>query len=445
MMTGHNEKQDQSSDAGLESRFIAHALFTEIFRRKHPMDQVLARDAALPTLEPRDRAFVKALLMSCFRHIGQIDAIIAACLDKPGAIKHPFIKDHLRLGIAQLVFLKTPAHAAIHSHVELISKQQGMAKAKGLVNAVLRRVQREGGRLLSATKIEQNYPEWLYKSWVLDYGAETAFKILKASLSEAPTDLVFKSADQAEEFANTHEAQTLPTGNAVRLFQGGSIPDLEGFEVGDWWVQDLSASLPVHLLGDLTGKRIVDLCAAPGGKTAQLCARGAEVLAIDRSAKRMVRFEENMKRLGFDPDREIVDAALWQPKEQFDVIVLDAPCSATGTLRRHPDMPFQKAPEDIERLVQLQTKLLDHAAQFVKAGGHLVYCTCSLQKLEGEGQIEAFLKSNSDFINDLIQPSELSGLEEVVTKQGFVRALPFHLQDKGGMDGFFVARLKKKA
>ena len=265
------------------------------------------------------------------------------------------------------------------------------------------------------------------------------------SLTEAKTDITLK--EHKEHWAETLDGIMLPT-ESLRRHGGGSVIDLEGFNDGAWWVQDASAAIPAKLFGDINGKTVIDLCAAPGGKTSQLAAQGAQVIALDRSSKRMERLTENMARMGFKQSVEVAigDGAIWLPPEPVDAVLLDAPCSATGTLRRHPDVMHLKSGHDVSRLGDLQTRLLDNAAKMIKPDGMIIYCTCSLQKSEGEQQVDQFLANNEGFARKPIAADEVGGLSEMITKDGDLRILPHYLAelgDLGGMDGFYVARLVK--
>lgn len=432
------------ADPVLTSRLCYLDLFTEIYHKKNPMDQVLDRDKTYLGLEARDRAFIHLLLATTFRCLVQIDAIIEICAQPPkGKSLDKRLKDILRLGICQLVFVESAEHAAVDTAVEITKLKPGLGKTAGLVNAVLRRVIREKESLKEAVSSLVNCPDWLYQIWVTDYGQEHADRIVLAHLNQAPLDLQIKNKDPKTKEAFADIAECLETGT-YRLTHNAHVTELPFFEEGGFWVQDFSSALPVKMMHPISKKTIIDLCAAPGGKTAQLCDAGAHVIAVDRSANRMKRLDENMQRLGFRPESVISDALAWKPENLVDGVLLDAPCSATGTIRRHPDMPYQKKPEDIEKLSDLQARLLDHAAQMIKSGGMLIYCTCSLQKMEGEDQVASFLERHSDFSISPITKNELDGLDMLINKDGFIRALPFYLEEKGGMDGFFVARLIKK-
>jgi 16S rRNA (cytosine967-C5)-methyltransferase len=344
---------------------------------------------------------------------------------------------------AQLIFLKTPPHAAIDLAVTLAQYDPKAARFSKLVNAVLRRVASEGEAIaagLDAARV--NTPDWLWSRWVSYWDETRAHAIAASHLVEPPLDLTVKS--EPELWAERLSGRVLPTGS-VRLLLKGRIEALPGYDEGAWWVQDVAASLPARLLGDVAGTRVADLCAAPGGKTAQLALGGASVVAVDTSKTRLGLLAKNLERLGLEAERVVADAAAWQPEERFDAVLLDAPCSSTGTIRRHPDIPYLKSPKDIEALAALQTRLLDNAASLLKPGGRLVYSTCSLEPEEGEAQVAALLVRNEALRLDAIAPDELYGQAEWIEPSGCLRTFPYELRldgpDWSGMDGFFAARL----
>jgi 16S rRNA (cytosine967-C5)-methyltransferase len=332
-----------------------------------------------------------------------------------------------------------PDHAAVDLSVRLASGPRN-GRYAGLINAVLRRVTREGRERYEAIDPALDTPDWLRERWRASYGDAVAAAIMQAHRAEPPLDLTAKSdpAHWAEALGGT----LLPSGT-IRVATGGNVTALLGFAEGAWWVQDAAASIPVRLLGNVTGKHVADLCAAPGGKTAQLASNGAKVLAVDRSPKRMERLRDNLARLSLTADIVVADATEWSGGP-FDAVLLDAPCTATGTIRRHPDLPWQKRPEDLASLASLQSRLLDRAAELTKPGGLLVYATCSLEPEEGERQVEGFLARHGDFTLAPIAATEVPGFEEALTSQGWLRILPCHLE-QGGCDGFFAARLRRKS
>lgn len=428
------------TDTTLAARGIALDLLRDVLRKSVPFDDAFDAHPEIAALEPRDRGFVRMLVATVLRRLGQIDEIVQACLAKPGLPKAA-IHDMLRLGAAQLVFLGTPAHAAVDTAVELANSRNA-APYKGLINAVLRRIGREGPEMAAKQDAGRlNTPDWLWLSWRTAYGTGRTRAIVEAHLHEAPLDLTAKQDPAA--WAERLEAELLPTGT-LRRASGGSVTELAGFAEGAWWVQDLAASLPAKLFGDLNGRLVYDLCAAPGGKTAQLAAQGARVVAIDRSAKRLERVTENLARLQLEAEVLAADVATWEPPAGLaDAVLLDAPCSATGAIRRHPDILRVKTPEDIAKLAKAQSRLLAHAVELVKVGGTLIYCTCSIQPEEGEAQIDRLLQKEPRVERVPVTAEELGGLAELVNERGEVRSLPGMLADRGGIDGFFVARLRR--
>ncbi len=434
-----------SDDNGLYTRQVAYKILVEVLGKKAPLDQTLARHKDFNILEGRERNLARMIVATVLRRKGQMDTLIEKAQDKKQELRPSTIYYLLYVGIAQLLFMDVPDHAAVDVTVRLTEAEK-MERQKGLINALLRRIGREGkGWLANMDEAQTNIPQWLLEQWVKDYGLTDAAKIAQASLTEAKTDITLK--DHKEHWVETLDSTMLPTGS-LRRHGGGSVIDLEGFNDGAWWVQDASAAIPARLFGDIKDKTVIDLCAAPGGKTSQLAAQGAQVIALDRSAKRMERLTENMARMGFKDQVEIAigDGALWLPREPVDAVLLDAPCSATGTLRRHPDVMHLKSGHDVSRLGDLQTRLLDNTAKMIKPDGMIIYCTCSLQKSEGEGQVGQFLTNNEGFVRKPITADEVGGLSELITKEGDVRILPYHLADLGdlgGMDGFYVARLVK--
>ena len=423
-----------------DARAIALKLLQDVLQRGRPLDEALAANTDLPHLETRDRAFARLLTATVLRRLGQIDAVIDARLEMPLPANRTVIRDILRLGVAQISLLGLAPHAAVHTAVELVGGG-GQAGMKGLVNAVLRRIA-EGGRIPPDDPEHLNVPAWLWQEWETTHGAETATAIAAANLAEAPLDITVKSPAETEIWAERLEAEILPTGT-LRRKAGGDVTALPGFAEGAWWVQDVAATLPTRLLGDVTGLRVADLCAAPGGKTAQFAAAGAHVTAVDISSKRLQRLSENLERLGLEAETVAVDATKWTPDEPFDAVLLDAPCSATGTLRRHPDIAWNKTPADVAKLAAVQDRLLTASLALVKPGGLLVYATCSLQPGEGVERVEALLASGAAAERVPIEPGELPDLAEAITPAGDLRTLPCHWAARGGMDGFFAARLRR--
>lgn len=435
--------QANTTSATLPSnaRLSSLAALVHTLDKGKTLDSAWAGDRHFESLSPSDRAFSQLMVKTVLRRLGQIDALIAQMLERPIPTKSSRISHILRLGIAQLVWLETPPHAAVHSSVEM-TKQIRMEKFGGLVNAVLKRVAKDGAAIIAAQDAAKlNTPAWLWDSWVAAYGEEKTREIAEMHMNEPPLDITVKS--EPESWAENLGGVVLPTGS-IRLRGAKNITHMKGFSEGNWWVQDVAATIPARLLGDVRDKRVIDLCAAPGGKTAQLATAGAKVSAVDRSKERIAMLKTNVHRLKLQAEYVTTDASKWLPAFAPDAILLDAPCSATGTLRRHPDVAWHRKPEDIARLAETQGKLLRHALGILKDGGMLVYSTCSLQPEEGEEQITALLAERKDVELVPVTSALLGGMSECITPRGEVRTLPMHLPDLGGMDGFYAAVLLKK-
>jgi len=424
---------DNEEIRGLPARAAALDLLGTALSRRAGLDEGL-NHPAMAALEPRDRAFARALVMATLRHLGPIDTALQSRIKKAPPER---IVNVLRLGAAQLLVLKTPAHAAVGATVDLAAAQKGGEVFKGLVNAVLRGFTREPVDLDDPSLM---VPTWLQARWRAVYGEADARAIAALVAAEPATDLVLQEPADAAELAPELDAQVLPEGG-LRVGLKGEVSGWPGFDAGRWWVQDASAAVPARLLHVQRGETAVDLCAAPGGKTLQLAAAGAKVTAVDRSAGRIKRVSENLARTGLGAEVAVADAAEWRDSREFDAVLLDAPCSATGTFRRHPDVLWVASPADIPKLAQVQAKLLDSAARRVRPGGRLVYCVCSLEHEEGEGQLAHFLARNRGFAIDPIAPGEGGSPEASRRDDGTLRILPHHRE--GGTDGFYVARLRK--
>ena len=424
------------------ARHAALDLLGAVLRRKRPLDDAIDESPSMHHLSGRDRAFARLLVATTLRRLGQIDVLIAQCLNTPLAPRAAVIHDVLRLGIAQLFFLRTPPHAAVATSVDL-AHSRGFLSHKGLVNAVLRRLSVEG---LGSVEVQDaprlNTPDWLWRSWSCSYGEETARAIAAAHLKEAPLDLTLR--EEAADWCDRLQGTLLPTGT-LRRAAGGSVAALPGYAEGAWWVQDAAAALPARLFGDLAGREVVDLCAAPGGKSAQLATAGARVTAVDRSARRLDRLVANFARLGLPIEAVAADALAWRPSRPVDAILLDAPCTTTGAIRRHPDVPHLKSPEDVTRLSVVQDHLLRSAIDMLRPGGTLVYCTCSLEPEEGAQRIEALLEGGAPVSRQVIDPDEIGAHPDWITRAGDLRTLPCHFAEYDGVDGFFCARLIKDA
>jgi 16S rRNA (cytosine967-C5)-methyltransferase len=435
---------------GLAARRVAADILDGVLQKHRTLDDQLdgaGAHPALKTLSDRDRALMRRLVATILRRLGTLGHLLSRLLDRGIPTDAPRAQSALLIGAAQILWMDVPDHAAVDLSVRLVQSDRRAAKYAGLVNAVLRRCAREGQPLIDEIKSERlDVAPWLLARWSTHYGETVARDIAIAIGHEPSLDITVKS--DAEQWATRLHGEMLPTGSVRTLLQG-SVTMLPGFSEGEWWVQDAAAALPAQLFGDVTGKAIADLCAAPGGKTAQLAQAGARVVAIDRSQNRMARLRDNLARLSLEAETVVADAAEWQAGDNsgFDGILVDAPCTSTGTIRRHPDIGWLRQEADIAALTALQKRLLQKAVALLKPGGTLVYCTCSLEPEEGEQAISAFLAAESSMRRVPIVASEVAGLTEIVTAEGDLRTLPCHLPHEdprlGGLDGFYAARLVK--
>jgi len=435
---------------GLAARRIAADILDGVLHKHRTLDEQLdgtGAHPALKTLSDRDRALMRRLVATILRRLGTLGNLLSRLLDRGVPTDAPRAQSALLIGAAQILWMDVPDHAAVDLSVRLVQSDRRAAKYAGLVNAVLRRCAREGKLLVEDVNVKSqtlDIPPWLLARWIVHYGETTARKIAAAIGHEPSLDLTVKS--DAAQWATRLHGETLPTGSVRTLLQG-SVTMLPGFSEGQWWVQDAAAALPVRLFGDVAGKKIADFCAAPGGKTAQLVQAGATVTAIDRSPARVARLRDNLARLSLPAETVVGDAVEWPGGAGFDGILVDAPCSSTGTIRRHPDIAWLRQEADIAPLVALQKRLLQKAAGLLKPGGTLVYCSCSLEPEEGEQTISALLASEPAMRRVPIAASEVADLAEIVTPAGDLRTLPCHLSHLdprlGGLDGFYAARLAK--
>jgi 16S rRNA (cytosine967-C5)-methyltransferase len=391
---------------------------------------------------------MRRLVATILRRLGTLGHVLSRLLDRGIPTDAPRAQSALLIGAAQILWMDVPDHAAVDLSVRLVQSDRRAAKYAGLVNAVLRRCAREGQPLIDEVRSQTlDVPPWLLTRWIAHYGETTARDIAVALGHEPSLDITVKS--DAAQWATRLHGETLPTGSVRTLLQG-SVTMLPGFAEGQWWVQDAAAALPARLLGDVAGQSIADLCAAPGGKTAQLVHAGARVTAVDRSPGRMARLRDNLTRLALDAEVVVSDAADWQGGKNgggFDGVLVDAPCSSTGTMRRHPDVAWLRQETDIVALAALQKRLLQKAVTLLRPGGTLVYCTCSLEAEEGEQAISEFLATEATMRRAPIDAGEVAGLAETLTAEGDLRTLPCHLPHAdprlGGLDGFYAARLVK--
>ena len=431
---------------GLAARRIAADILDGVLHKHRTLDDQLDGAGAHPglkSLADRDRALMRRLVATILRRLGTLGHLLSRLLDRGIPTDAPRAQSALLIGAAQILWMDVPDHAAVDLSVRLVQSDRRAAKYAGLVNAVLRRCAREGQPLIDEVKAQTlDIPPWLLTRWIGAYGESTAREMATAIGHEPSLDITVKS--DAQHWATRLHGETLPTGTVRTLLQG-SVTMLPGFTEGQWWVQDAAAALPVRLFGDVSGKTIVDLCAAPGGKTAQLAQAGARVTAVARSPARMARLRDNLARLSLQADDVVTDAAEWPGRGNggVDGVLVDAPCTSTGTIRRHPDLPWIKGAADVTVSAAAAYEILEAGSAMVEPGGILVFAVCSLEREEGEEQIAAFLAAHPEFARMPIGADEVFGHSEWITPDGDLRTLPCHLSDKGGMDGFYAARLKR--
>ncbi len=426
----------------LTPRFAALGLLEAALDRRNGLEEA-AQSKSMLALSVRDRAFARALVMATLRHLGPIDRLLQSKMKRTPPKSAELI---LRLGLAQILYLNVPAFAAVATSVEMSEVQAATRPFKGMINAVLRALVRDGaaarGEPAAPSQPQDYAPPWLYNRWRSAFGEAAADAICARIAEEPATDLSLRDPADADVLAGPLEAVILP-GGSLRTCKRGDLALWPGFSEGRWWVQDAAAALPARLLAVRPGEDVLDLCAAPGGKTLQLAASGGRVTALDRSAKRLKRLEDNLARMGLGGEVVTADALRWNDARRFDAVLLDAPCSATGTFRRHPDVLWAVTPSDIAKLTKVQSALLEAAADRVRPGGRLIYCVCSLEPEEGEAQTSAFIAGRRDFASDPVKPGEGGAPEAAITRDGSLRLLPSFTEPPGGVDGFFVARFRK--
>jgi len=422
-------EEGRQDTQGLGPRKAALAILRAVY-----LDRQMVAHLDQPRgLAPEDRARAERLAQAVLRHTGRIDTLLSAYLERR---PHPLAQNILRLGVAELLLDEAEAYGVVNAAVAIAKQGRATGGAAGLINAVLRKVDQEG-RARWAQLAPQTLPVWLRKAVGGAWG-ETATRAIEAAHEAgAPIDITLR--DQSTPF---EAGEPLPTGS-IRLPRQTQISTLGGYEAGAFWVQDAAAALPVKLLGDVSGQPVLDLCAAPGGKTMQLAAAGAKVTALDLSKHRMGRVRVNLRRTGLSADMVTADALEFD-SGPWPIIVLDAPCSATGTLRRHPDLPFVKSAREVEALTKLQMQMLDHAISLLDTGGRMVFCTCSLLPNEGENQIKAALKRHANLAVLPLAPKALGVDPAWISAEGGLRILPHYWQDRGGIDGFYMALLQKR-
>jgi len=434
---------------GLDARRVATRLLGAVVDARSSLDALTDSEHGHPqyvALEPRDRALVRAMLVTALRRRCGIEKAITQRLDRPLPGNARSLSHILHIGAVQILFLDVPDSAAVDLAVTQAKSDPRNSRFSALVNGVLRNIARRKDAILTKIDAVMDAPEWFAERLRQAYGPETAEAILAAHRVEAPVDFTVKSSP--ERWAEAFSGTVLPNGSVRVNKLEKAVPELEGFEEGEWWVQDAAASLPAMLVDARPGLRVLDLCAAPGGKTAQLAHAGARVTAVDLSASRLKRLDSNLQRLRLEAETLKADGLTLTVDEPYDAILLDAPCSSTGTVRRHPDVPWTKTLEDIEKLAELQRKLLEHAATLVRTGGRLVFANCSIDPLEGEEVVRAVLAGEHGLELSPIAPSELPGAAHFITTEGYLRTLPgiapAHVDELQAVDGFFAARFIKR-
>nr|CAD6601625.1 MFS transporter [Rhizobium sp. TCK] len=427
----------------------AAKLLAAVIDRRISLDGILDPvhgNPAYKQLSEPDRALVRAILVTALRHLPRLEAALAAMLDTPLPEGARALHHVLIVAAAQILHLDVPEHAAVDIAVEQANRDPRNRRFAKLVNAVLRRLVREKQEVLDATRSVSPVPGWFMERLTATYGADAARSIAEAQLTPPAIDLTVKSG--AASWAERLNGRLLPTGSVRLPSLEGAVSSLPGFEEGEWWVQDAAASIPARLFGDVGGRHIADLCAAPGGKTAQLAAAGAHVVAVEQSSNRIARLKENLTRLKLQADLVQGDLFAFKPAEPLDGVLLDAPCSSTGTTRRHPDVLWTKGPGDIAKLAALQAKMLRRAVSLVKPGGLIVFSNCSLDPLEGEQVVAELLTQDSGLERVPVSPSDWSGLEDAISPLGEFRTTPAMLPASegmtGGLDGFFASVLRRR-
>jgi 16S rRNA (cytosine967-C5)-methyltransferase len=438
--------REMANVPGLAARVAAARVIADVLTGPHALDERFS-PSAVPSrvagLDIRDTALARSIATVALRRLGTIRHALAALLEKGLPRQAGQLEWLLIVAAAQILFLDVPDHAAVDLAVRESRLDAKTAPFAALINGVLRNLARRREEFLSASDpLDQDTPAWLAARWRKHYGQETAHAIAAAHREEPRLDLSVKSDPQG--WAERLGGMLLPTGS-VRLRSHEPVAELPGYSDGEWWVQDAAAALPVRLLAPRPGERVLDLCAAPGGKTAQIATAGAQVTALDRSAERLRRLTENLERLHLHAEVIVADAMSYSGGP-FDAILLDAPCASTGTIRRHPDVAWTKRPGDIETLTALQTRMLDRAATLLAPGGRLVYCSCSLEPEEGEAHVPALLRRNPDLrLAPITEEDPIPA--EFVTSDGTLRTLPNawpHDEPRlAGLDGFFAARFQR--
>ena len=434
-----NSQKNNINNEGTYTRKKAIEILIEILHNKKPLDNAfeisIKKSSHFSKLTSEDKSFCRLLVSTTLRNLTSIDSLLKKFLSKP-LDKTPLkVLMILRINIAQSFFLKTPDHAVVNTSVELCGK-----KWKGLINGVSREILRNKTKANKYLDDSNKVPNWLLNRWKKDWKKNYSNIISGHLVLNPPIDIHVKN--NTDQWAKKLRGEKIGN-NSIRLYRSGLISKLDGYEEGEWWVQDYSSQIPVALLNIKDKDEVLDLCAAPGGKTAQLISLGAKVTSVDDNKKRILRLEQNLKRLNYNASIKNEDIKNFSSDKSWSKIILDAPCSSTGTLRKNPEIMYQKKEEDIFSLAKLQSDLLDASWRLLKKDGILVYCTCSLEKEEGEYQIENFIKRKKNSILDKINTQEIDKKLKVSNKNKWLRIFPNSLDFEGGNDGFFIARIKK--
>lgn len=434
-----NSQKNNINNEGTYTRKKAIEILIEILHNKKPLDNAfeisIKKSSHFSKLTSEDKSFCRLLVSTTLRNLTSIDSLLKKFLSKP-LDKTPLkVLMILRINIAQSFFLKTPDHAVVNTSVELCGK-----KWKGLINGVSREILRNKTKANKYLDDSNKVPNWLLNRWKKDWKKNYNNIISGHLVLNPPIDIHVKN--NTDQWAKKLSGEKIGN-NSIRLYRSGLISKLDGYEEGEWWVQDYSSQIPVALLNIKDKDEVLDLCAAPGGKTAQLISLGAKVTSVDDNKKRILRLEQNLKRLNYNASIKNEDIKNFSSDKSWSKIILDAPCSSTGTLRKNPEIMYQKKEEDIFSLAKLQSDLLDASWRLLKKDGILVYCTCSLEKEEGEYQIENFIKRKKNSILDKINTQEIDKKLKVSNKNKWLRIFPNSLDFEGGNDGFFIARIKK--
>jgi 16S rRNA (cytosine967-C5)-methyltransferase len=440
MAVSQRSRDDDAHQIGVAPRRGACALLIEVFERRKTLDEAMRACADFTSLQGHDRAFARAIASIAIRRRGALEFVVSQFLQKPLPESASWARIILLAGAAELLLLSTPDYAAVNAAVALANgRARPFAK---LINAVLRKLAEKGPGMIAATPADVELPLWLWTRWRAAFGNEIAAQLAKAHKNQPSIDLTIANPAEAEVWAAKLGGAIITPGSVRLPPEHEDITTLEGFEDGAWWVQDCAATLPARLFGDPAGMRILDLCAAPGGKTMQLAAAGAIVTAVDRSGKRLEQVTENLARTKLQADIVEADGAVVRFDELFDAVLVDAPCTATGTLRRHPEAAWIKSPEDVAALQKTQARLLRHAISLTRPGGTIVYCVCSLEPEEGP-DVAAQVLAGGAVERSAISAEDAGPFAECLLPDGDLRVFPFMLAEQGGCDGFYMVRLKR--